>query len=33
VADDSLEGTMVSLVIVDSTGRVVSKEPTTVGGK
>ncbi|MCL5279437.1 MAG: BREX-1 system phosphatase PglZ type B [Planctomycetes bacterium] len=33
VADDSLEGTMVSLVIVDSSGRVVSKEPTTVGGK
>lgn len=32
VVDDSLEGTMVSLVIVDSTGRVVSKEATTVGG-
>lgn len=32
VADDSLEGTIVSLVIVDATGRVVSKEATTVGG-
>ena len=32
VADDSLEGTTVSLVIVDATGRVVSKEATTVGG-
>ncbi len=32
VADDSLEGTMVSLVIVDSAGRVISKEATTVGG-
>ena len=32
VADDSLEGTMASLVIVDSSGRVVCKEATTVGG-
>ncbi|NLX60282.1 MAG: BREX-1 system phosphatase PglZ type B, partial [Phycisphaerae bacterium] len=32
VADDSLEGTTVSLVIVDAAGRVVSKEATTVGG-
>lgn len=32
VADDSLEGTTVSLVIVDATGRVVSKEATNVGG-
>ncbi|HXG47420.1 MAG TPA: BREX-1 system phosphatase PglZ type B [Methylomirabilota bacterium] len=31
VADDSLEGTMVSLVIVDASGRVVCKEATTVG--
>ncbi len=33
VADDSLEGTMVSLVIVDASGRVVCKEATTVGGE
>jgi len=33
VTDDSLEGTTVSLVIVDATGRVVSNEPTTVGGE
>jgi len=32
VADDSLEGTMVSLVIVDASGRVVCKEATSVGG-
>jgi hypothetical protein len=32
VADDSLEGTAVSLVIVDASGRVVSKQATTVGG-
>lgn len=32
VADDSLEGTTVSLVTIDATGRVVSKEATTVGG-
>jgi hypothetical protein len=32
VADDSLEGTMVSVVIVDASGRVVRKEATTVGG-
>lgn len=32
VADDSLEGTTVSLVIIDVSGRVVSKEATTVGG-
>jgi hypothetical protein len=32
VADDSLEGTMASLVIVDASGRVVCKEATTVGG-
>jgi len=33
VADDSLEGTMASLVIVDVSGRVVCKEATTVGGE
>ena len=32
VADESLEGTMASLVIVDASGRVFSKEATTVGG-
>ena len=32
VADDSLEGTAVSLVIVDATGRVICKQATTVGG-
>ncbi len=32
VSDDALEGTMVSLVIVDASGRVVCKEATTVGG-
>jgi len=32
VADDSLEGTTVSMVIVDASGRVVCKEATTVGG-
>jgi hypothetical protein len=32
VADDSLQGTMASLVIVDMSGRVVCKEATTVGG-
>ena len=32
VANDSLEGTMASLVIVDAGGRVVCKEATTVGG-
>jgi hypothetical protein len=32
VADDSLEGTMASLVIIDASGRVVCKEATTVGG-
>jgi hypothetical protein len=32
VADDSLEGTMASLVIVDASGRVICKEATTVGG-
>jgi len=32
VADESLEGTMASLVIVDASGRVVCKEATTVGG-
>jgi hypothetical protein len=32
VADEALEGTTVSLVIVDASGRVVSKEATTVGG-
>jgi len=32
VADDSLEGTTVSLVIVDESGRVICKEATTVGG-
>lgn len=33
VADDSLEGTTVSLVIVDEGDRVLSKEATTVGGE
>jgi len=32
VADDSFEGTAVSLVIVDATGRVICKQATTVGG-
>jgi hypothetical protein len=32
IADDSFEGTMVSLVIVDASGRVICKEATTVGG-
>jgi hypothetical protein len=32
VPDDTLDGMTVSLVIVDGTGRVVSKEATTVGG-
>jgi len=32
VADESLEGTMVSLVIIDASGRVICKEATTVGG-
>jgi len=32
LVDDSLEGTMASIVIVDASGRVVAKEPTTVGG-
>jgi len=32
VADDSLDGTVVSLVILDASGRVVCKEATTVGG-
>ncbi|MBN2565717.1 MAG: BREX-1 system phosphatase PglZ type B [Candidatus Eisenbacteria bacterium] len=32
VADDSLEGTMASLVIIDASGHVVSKQATTVGG-
>jgi len=32
VADDSLAGTAVSLVIVDASGRVVSKAATTIGG-
>lgn len=33
VADDSLDGTTVSLVIVDVTGRVIAKHATTVGGE
>ena len=32
VADESLEGTMVSLVILNESGRVVCKQATTVGG-
>lgn len=32
VADDSLEGMVASLVIFDSSGRVICKEATTVGG-
>ncbi|MCK4546932.1 MAG: BREX-1 system phosphatase PglZ type B [Candidatus Eisenbacteria sp.] len=32
VADDSYEGTMASVVILDKSGRVVCKEATTVGG-
>ena len=33
VADDSLEGTTVSLVLLDSSGRVLAKQATTVGGE
>jgi hypothetical protein len=33
VADSSLEGTMVSMVIVDASGNVVCKQATTVGGE
>jgi len=33
VADDALDGTVVSLVICDSTGLVLAKHMTTVGGK
>jgi hypothetical protein len=33
VVDDSLEGTTVSLVIIDSSGRVVSREATNIGGE
>jgi hypothetical protein len=33
VEDDSFQGTTVSLVLVDSTGRVVSKQATTIGGE
>lgn len=33
VVDDSLEGMMASLVIVDASGRVICKEATTVGGE
>ena len=32
VTNESLIGTMVSVVILDASGRVVCKEPTTVGG-
>jgi len=32
VADESKEGTTVSLVILDASGRVVCKEATTIGG-
>jgi len=32
VADDSLEGAMVSLVVVDASGRVIAREATIVGG-
>ncbi len=32
VADDSLEGTMVSLVIIDASGNILAKQATTVGG-
>jgi hypothetical protein len=32
VADESLQGTAVSVVIVDASGRVLAKEATTVGG-
>jgi hypothetical protein len=32
VIDESLEGTAVSLVLLDGTGQVVAKKPTTVGG-
>ncbi len=33
VTDDSYEGTMASLVILDASGRVICKEATTVGGE
>ncbi len=32
VRDDSLEGTAVSLVLIDASGSVICKEPTTIGG-
>jgi hypothetical protein len=32
ITDESLEGTTISLVIIDSSGRVISKEATIVGG-
>jgi hypothetical protein len=32
IADDSLDGTMACLVIIDSSGRIVFKEATSVGG-
>jgi len=33
VADDSLEGTVVSLVLLDPSGRMLAKQATTVGGE
>ena len=33
VSDDSLEDTVVSLVLIDSSGRVIGKQMTTVGGE
>ena len=32
VEDDELEGTMVSLVIIDPSGSVIGKQATTIGG-
>jgi hypothetical protein len=32
VADETLEGTMVSLVLLDASGHVIGKEATTIGG-
>jgi hypothetical protein len=32
VEDDGLSGTVVSLVVLDSSGRVIAKQTTTIGG-
>jgi hypothetical protein len=33
VADDGLAGTAAVLVVLDNSGRVIGKKPTTVGGE